>query len=154
VGLVVDPLTKTFYLFEPSSTMAVFSNRVKVRFSALFKLIGFNEGKTCGFLSSLALDDEDMCVSWMMYFFASVVLNPTTPPLKLRAEITYKGLLLFLYYVFTTFRWPFDNKPCGVYLLGDEYPELALAAGETLEDASYGLEPHEFKAVDVLGVHL
>lgn len=151
LGLVVDPVTKTYYLFEPSRTLAIFSDRVKIRLSALFKLIGFKEQRPCNIANSSSWSD-DLCVSWMIYFFAMVILNPSLPPSTIRSEMNYKGLLECLYYLFTTFRWPFDEDQCAIYTLGDEFPEMAIDPNETLKDASRGLDPHEFDAIDVFGL--
>jgi len=155
MGLVVDPVAKTYYLLDPSSMMGIFSQRAKIRLAALFKLTGFVEGQTCKMLPYLARsDDEEMCGPWMMYFFASVILNPTMKPVSIQRHMNYKGLLEFLYYVYTTFKWPLGKEECSVYALGDEYPDLAIVSGQTLQDASYGLEPEEFDAIDEFGVHL
>lgn len=156
LGLLVNLKTKTYYLFDPSATLSLFSSRAKRRLTRLFKFIGIKEEPLCElnfFIKGLARDDEDLCVSWATYFFGLTILNPQMKTETIRANMTYRGLVEFLYYLYTAFRWPFDEGACAIFSLGPTYPEILVEPGETLQEASTGLEPHEFEEIDILGVH-
>jgi hypothetical protein len=150
MGLMVNPKTKDFYLFDPCPTMRLFSKHVITALEKRFRLLGYKHEAPCGMRLCLQRDDDEMCVPWSLYFFGMVVANSGASKEAILGAMSYKGLLKFLYYLFRNMRN--EGEACNVYALGDEYPEVQVATFETLEDAVYGLAPEEFDAIDVYGV--
>ena len=151
LGLLVNPITKTFFLFEPAGPLsAIISRHAVKRLEKLFKPIGYSYRSLCSLGANLQRGEDDLCVPWSLYFFASVIAHPKRNEKELTKGMSYKGLIEFLYYLFHKMRN--QDDACGVYLLGDDYPEVRIDTFETLEDATYGLEPEEFDGIDILGI--